>query len=417
MFKKLTVENFQSWEYAELEFSPGVNIIHGLGTSGKTALIQRATRLLIDNKPLGGKNFSNFAGKKGDIKIALTTVEGDEIGFTRTVHVNKNGEKVVDKTEYSLNDNEPFSGCKDKVPDQIVEKLNLSELCRQKQFDAPFLVMASPGEVGRIINRVTRLEQVDEWVADLKSEIGSNNRKITLLEETRDDIKNKLLKYDDVDELENIILGLVETDKEYNTLTENVDALFNAVIKLDDIDERLAELELMVKAERYVLRAEKFNKELILFDEFEEVVENACIIADRVLRLNSVCNALENILAPLRVVTDEFNEFALKESYLNLYVDSSDKILVLKELLTCLEGTFTGLNDAAKLCNVLNDDKVTLFECITDVESDSEFINKAEVKLADVKAEYLLALKEAGKCPVCYHKMNAGDLKRILGEL
>jgi DNA repair exonuclease SbcCD ATPase subunit len=417
MFKTLTVENFQSWEYAKLEFSPGVNIIHGLGASGKTALIQRATRLLIDNKPLGGKNFSNFAGKKGDIKIALTTIEGDEIGFKRTVHINKNGEKVVDKTEYSLNDGEPFSGCKDKVPDQIVEKLNLSELSRQKQFDVPFLVMESPGEVGRIINRVTRLEQVDEWVSDLKSEIGSNNRKITLLEENRDDIKNKLLKYDDVDEIENIILGLVEVDKEFNVLTENIDTLFNAVVKLGDADERLAEIGLMVKAERYVLRAKKFHKELISFDEFEEVVENASIIADMVLRLNSVCNALENAFAPLLVATNAFNELTLEESYFNLYVDSSDNILVLTELLTWLEGTFTGLNDAAKFCNVLNDDKATLFECISDIESDVEFINEAETKLADIKDEYLHAIKKAGSCPVCYHKVNVADLKRILEEL
>jgi hypothetical protein len=117
------------------------------------------------------------------------------------------------------------------------------------------------------------------------------------------------------------------------------------------------------------------------------------------------------------VATNAFNELTLEESYFNLYVDSSDNILVLTELLTWLEGTFTGINDAAKFCNVLNDDKAILFECINDIESDAEFINEAETKLADAKAEYLYAIKKAGNCPVCYHKVNAGDLKRILEEL
>ena len=116
----------------------------------------------------------------------MTLNDKTEVTLSKDVRINKKGEKVVTGQKYTIDQgalgNHNFEGFSTSVPDQIEETLNLSELNIQEQFDIPFLVMTSPGEIARTINRITKLEKVDEWVSKLTTKVNQNNTKIKLLE-------------------------------------------------------------------------------------------------------------------------------------------------------------------------------------------------------------------------------------------
>ena len=156
MFRKLEIKNFQSHKHTEMTFDPGVNIIYGLSQAGKTAIL-RAMRLAIYNRPSGAKYYSNFAAPKGQTEISIELDNG-QVHLTKFVKRAKDGQKVLDGTEYETQ-GMTFSPGVD-VPEEVRKLFNMTEINIQNQFDAPFLATSSPGEIARTINRITKLKAV-----------------------------------------------------------------------------------------------------------------------------------------------------------------------------------------------------------------------------------------------------------------
>jgi len=181
MIKKLIIENFQSHEKTELNLDPGVNIITGVSQSGKTAIL-RALYWLLHNRPSGDRIRSSFA--KGATKVMIETSEGDQIWHVKDDKVNS----------YALG-NEVFDKIGRDIPDMVQRALRVSELNVQKQLDEPFLVTSSAGEVAKTINRITRLEMVDNWVTDLTQNINSINREKERLEAEIESSIEKIKEY------------------------------------------------------------------------------------------------------------------------------------------------------------------------------------------------------------------------------
>lgn len=182
MLSQLRVKNFQGHKDSTIVFTEGVNCIIGDPQSGKTGL-QRALRLLAYNRPLGAKYFSNFA-KSGDSTLIEAQVDGKTVSLEKIVKIGKDGTKKVESGTYRMGD---FNSSAEDVPDFVKEALNISELNIQTQLDPPFLITSSAGEVAKTVNRITKLEQVDEWVSDLTRQINKVNGDI---ETSRNNIKN-----------------------------------------------------------------------------------------------------------------------------------------------------------------------------------------------------------------------------------
>lgn len=163
MLKRLVISLFQSHRHTELEFHKGVNVIVGDPQSGKSAIL-RAFLWLTTNRPLGFRFHSTFAGK-GE-KETSVVAEFDDCLVLR---------KKGDVNTYVLGSDKsasPFSHFGDEVPEPILKALNLAELNVQPQLEPFFLITSSPQEIARAINRVTRVEKVDEeWLPKLTKRI------------------------------------------------------------------------------------------------------------------------------------------------------------------------------------------------------------------------------------------------------
>jgi hypothetical protein len=102
----------------------------------------------------------------------------------------------------------------------VQRALRISELNVQKQLDEPFLVTSSAGEVAKTINRITRLEMVDNWVSDLTSKINSINREKERLEAEIEASKNKIKSYRVLVSLQPILDRAKEIDERLDKLNE-----------------------------------------------------------------------------------------------------------------------------------------------------------------------------------------------------
>jgi len=233
---KVKITNFQSHHSTELDFHPGVNVVVGKSNDGKSALI-RALLWLFENRPLGFRFHTK--GRKGPTVVELTTPEG-------VVTLSKTDRSA----EYSL-DGEKWSSPGGGVPEQISSLLNLSEVNVQRQFDPHFLICSPPGEVGRVINQITRIEKVDGWISDTTSSINDTNREIHILQFQLQDVRGKLaflsaLRLDelkeDLEEVKKIEERIASLDLEAEQISSSVDRISELRKEMRDSKEEIERL-------------------------------------------------------------------------------------------------------------------------------------------------------------------------------
>ncbi len=186
MITQLRIKNFQSHINTKINFCPGVNGIIGLSQAGKTSIL-RAFKLLRENRPSGFR-FHNKYTKAS--KTSVSALFDDKI--RASIHKSKKGTKFNLKN--ISGEKIPFSKVGKTVPDLISQNINLSKINVQSQLDNPFMVISSPGEIAREINKVTNSEMVDSWTSELsksisqlkiKNEIQKDNLKINIKEKRK----------------------------------------------------------------------------------------------------------------------------------------------------------------------------------------------------------------------------------------
>lgn len=367
MLKRLHIQNFQSHQNSVLHFDSGVNVIFGLSQAGKTAVI-RALRLLFQNRPLGGRFFSDFAGDIGETKVELELDRGEKIAIVKKIR-NK-GEKVVVESSYFLNGQE-FSGMKDQVPDQVLDALNLSELNLQRQLDEPFLISSSSGEIARVINRITKLEKIDEWVSNLTTSINQTNREIMRLDGEVKLQKIELEKYNRLDEVEEILKQLQEADAEVKQIERQRLQLDELLEKAERTTKRLAFLEGFMYIEKFLEKAEKIDSEIEDFEKTRVKIERAAGYTDRIKQLASCVFSIEILVNKIEELEDDSE----RRQYLEL-------------------------KGACRKYETLVDEDLVLGE-----------------RLEAIRESYLHELEKIGKCPTCYSEITKAQLKKIKDEL
>jgi DNA repair exonuclease SbcCD ATPase subunit len=146
VFQKLTLKNFQVHDKLEVDLSPTVTTIVGPSDAGKTAVL-RALRLLCLNQPSRAKPFV----KEGEPEL--------------TVELVVDGKKVVRKVGrhnlYVLDGKVFRAFGSGKVPQEITDLLNVSEVNFQRQMDLPFWFSETPGQVSKNLNEIVNLSVID----------------------------------------------------------------------------------------------------------------------------------------------------------------------------------------------------------------------------------------------------------------
>jgi DNA repair protein SbcC/Rad50 len=269
MIKNLRIQNFQSHKDTELKLSPGVNVLVGVSDTGKSAII-RALRWLVCNRPQGDEFCSSWGGE------TRVSVELDK----HTI------ERVKDKENtYILNDLK-FKAVKSEVPEEIQEILNLNEISFGYQFDRPFLLDSTSGEVAQHFNRVAHLDKIDNTNRNIQSWLRTIEQDISNSEQQIGEMQAELKKYENLDVIEEKVVLLEEINQQVNEKQTQVQKITIISSDILLIDEKINNLKTLTSLEKQVAAIyELIQRKKQITEQHTQL--NACITQNKTNVLNS----------------------------------------------------------------------------------------------------------------------------------
>ena len=342
MINEVIIEYFQSHKNTYLEFTKGINIIHGASDKGKTAIL-RGLRWCIYNQPSGDSFISHFRPKDDPTAVTIRT-QGKEI--TRLRQKTDNLYKI---------DGEEFSGFGRNVPQPIQDLLNCSYINIQEQFDSPFLLSDSTAELTSKLNEIANLSIIDVSLGNISKRVKRLKTDIKYAKKEIDSLSEELKKYNGLRKLDVYIKKLEKSQKEKQILINNITdaktllntqkSLVSDIIVIPDV-QILNNLE--SARERVLLQSEK------VFEVKELINKN-----------NELKKSIIEI--PSYTIIDDLLVISRKTS------DYYDKISIMKEL----------LDERNNLKNSLT--KIPSYAIIGQLQKQKERVETMTYKVKNVK--------------------------------
>ncbi|AUS09068.1 hypothetical protein C1X05_09555 [Laceyella sacchari] len=270
-FKKLVIENFQSHQHTTIDFSDGLNVFVGASDSGKSAIL-RAIRWVLFNVPRGSDYIRSGAK---ECRVSLTFADGTEVVRVRSTSVNRYLLRKPGEEE------QVFEGFGNMVPQEIVDahgiepiKLDQKELYVHfgTQLESPFLLFESNQNKAKTIGRISGAHLIDYALKKASADRQQINAQIKQLEQSRDEIKEKLQPYENIAELEEQVSLAEEAFSKATELKALCERLRKAQEQLGLLgmakagtEQFIASLRQLPEAERIVqqLETQKFRYRLL----------------------------------------------------------------------------------------------------------------------------------------------------------
>lgn len=249
MLTKLIIKNFQSHKHTELELHPGINCIVGSSDVGKTAIL-RAMRWAMWNRPQGDAFRSNWGGKTS-VVIYQNEFRIARIRGTQNLY-------KLGKLE--------FEAIRAEVPEEIVKALNINEINLQRQFDRPFLLSATPGEVAQHFNHIAHLDVIDNGLRNVQSWLRKIQQGIETDTQRLKESKQDLEAYKDLEELDGELVALEQLSREQTQLKVRAKRLERVLSELKHTSTKLARFKTLTELEPHVNRVTKKYKQCAVLD-------------------------------------------------------------------------------------------------------------------------------------------------------
>jgi DNA repair exonuclease SbcCD ATPase subunit len=269
-FKKLIIKNFQSHVHTEFDFHPGLNVFVGPSDSGKSAIL-RALRWVLFNSPRG-TDYIRVGANVCEVELHLN--DGTIIKRIRNHHsINRYQlEKVGEEALI-------FEGFGSEVPLEIANAHQFKPLqLEQKdiylqvghQLEGPFLLSDSSGVKAKTIGLVSGAHLIDRALKKLNSDRTQLTSKNKYLQQQMQNVEQKLLPYENLDELE---ISLIKSEKKATEIKEKQALL----IQLRQLDHK------------YMMNVQEQQQQFAILEQFPNLKE-----------AELECTSLENKLLYLR---------------------------------------------------------------------------------------------------------------------
>lgn len=251
MLQSLHIKNFGPHENVKLDFHPGINIIIGEGCAGKSWIV-RALRLLRYYRPSHFRYHSNFSQDN------FTKIKAIFSDCVVQLHKTKKDAK------YTV-DNEEFRKFKTTVPDAVVNALNLDDINFQFQLDQPFIISETPGRITKIINDITKISHVNEWISKLNSLIKNDSVILDSTKEEYKEARSQLKALKELDDIKRLLNKYNETNRKIEDLKNQNDDIQEAINDIRDAERNIEQLQKSLRP------LENFSKKILyIIEQIEE---------------------------------------------------------------------------------------------------------------------------------------------------
>lgn len=327
MIERVELRNFQSHTKSQFEFEAGVNAIIGPSDSGKTAIL-RALRWVIWNRPLGDAFRSDWGG---DTSVTIQ-VPGNEI--TRWKHDSGHG--------YTINGSK-LTAIKTDVPDDVVRILNIDEVNLQQQFDRPFLLDSSAGEVAAHFNRIAHLDIIDATMKTLASWQRQLNQDVRVYESKIEEYENSLIKFNHISEMEKKIIRAEKLQNRIEKLDKDLMELSRIIDVIEEVDLQMEEFEPLFAMDK------KVTEYFTLREEKTQLEHTFLRASDIVSEIKAVSQALKKLEAFPIKETQVDNAIELFQNLRTLYDNKKDVYLLFTNIKENDEDMYNIVQETNKL--------------------------------------------------------------------
>ena len=303
MIDCLRIQNFQSHKATELNLDKGMNVIIGQSDNGKTAII-RALRWLIWNRP-GGDDFRSYWGGETKVEIDMNKIY---------VSRSKGAENL-----YELNKT-VFKAFGQDIPDEVKQAMDMSEINIQTQFDSPFLLSETSGNIALHFNKIAKLDRIDIGLQNVNRMIKEISKSIDFCEQSIEEKTQALKAYSNLETIESLLIEAEKTQAKKELIYDNLEKLKSQIEKIERVQLKLSETK------DYTGISDKIDKMLELHAKKKQATENYTTIKNLSL---SIYYKQQDIIKKEKAVSFESKIDAI----LNLYTEkqkaliSRDKIL------------------------------------------------------------------------------------------
>lgn len=363
MLKTLELRNVGKHSHLIVNFTDGINIIHGDSDAGKSWII-KAIKFL----------YYNEAPKKDAIRKERTKKTSIKGIFDNGIEIERIKSKTTNAYILIIPGNKPerFDAIGKVVPDRIKEILQTQTIQIENdeiilniadQMTMPFLLDKSGGFRMKLFNKLAGSDIIDKTMVSLNKDILHIGREEKLEKEHLEEQEKNLKELTEKKEKCQVVYDLFTTS--YNELKEKLstyEVVNDYSQKLNSINKGLEEAKLQLNEIHTIKEAE-------LLDLNQKI--------DKLEKLNELLYKIKSVKKELLSIEEQLKKTVIPEININ---DIRDKI----EKLTKLQKTITRLNDIITTDDIL----------ITKTDSIVKQIKEDSKKWQEL-------LKKAGICPMC----------------
>ena len=294
MITKLHLKDFESHKDTSLNFPNGLTVFIGETDKGKSGIF-RAFNWVRTNRPRGDSMLPLYWDSKYS-EVSVTLEDGNVITRTKGKSVN----------EYRIPALNWKSNAGTDIPVEVVNTLNMEEdIHFQSQIDRPFLMYETPGERGRILNKIAGLDKIDSCLRNASQDIRKLKAKKENAVASINTIKEELKQFISLP----TISTKLNTAEELGKLICNKQHLITTVLRL---------LPRKTECEKIT------EKKHILENISEKVIECRVLI-------DSIGNK-ENVLTATQTLKTSRKELLLKRKKKDILVKIEAELKVLQKL-------------------------------------------------------------------------------------
>lgn len=244
--KQLKLKNFMSYKEAEIEFKPGINVITGLFDSGKSNIF-RAIELLRKNRPTG-RRFKHNRDDSLTAEVCAKFADNTSVTFRKN---KKSTYKAIVGEE-----RKSFESGVD-VPDFIKEAIRIDDINLHEQHGSPFLLWMTGGEIAKMLNRISNMEDYGDWLLKLSSlELGYSGM-VKKSREAIESLKEEAKKYEGFFDSEKHIVDAEKMEKRIEKLSDELEVLLKGLDVLEESEQDRKNSQLMGRIQEIIQTLEE----------------------------------------------------------------------------------------------------------------------------------------------------------------
>ena len=292
--QELELVNIQGHVLSYFEFHKHLNIITGTSNHGKSSIV-RAILWATENEPYGVDYLNWDADEK---EGAETHMVFDTGTVSRIKRKGFNGYVL---STLSV-DEDTFEALRNDVPIEVKAIHGLDRHNIRGQDDGYFMLQDSPGNVARMLNKKTGLDDIDKVNSISKTLIKEYSDRLKFTKEElkknveREQYLLKIKSFEDrIKELDELYKEFDRTEKKQNQLELTLSTLFDLDIKIEDCNQvlkRQEDLDILSKMlERRLTVASRHTKLRLYLNEIdrlETTIEHVLIEMEKGPLLNDL---------------------------------------------------------------------------------------------------------------------------------